>query len=71
VLSAESSLSALWGAKHLQGLGYRILAVSGKFTSSPLAMREYVQNDSDIPVVSSADTGIELADRVGNFLSNE
>ena len=71
VLSAESALSALWGADRLRKLGYRIIAVSGKFTSSPLAMQEYKENDSNIPVVSSADTGAELAARVGSFLRNE
>src|SRR5205814_63606 len=64
VLSAESSLSALWGVARLRESGYRIIAVSGKFTSSPLAMREYVQNDSDVPVVSSAGKGAELATHV-------
>jgi len=71
VLSAESALSALWGADRLRRLGYRIIAVSGKFTSSPLAMEEYRQNDSDIPVICSADTGAELATRVGTFMRNE
>jgi hypothetical protein len=71
VLSAESSLSALWGTERLRQLGYNVIAVSGKFTSSPLAMREYIENDSAIPVVSSADTGADLAVRVGSILSDE
>src|ERR1051325_4176300 len=64
VLTASGSLSALWAASRLKELAYRIIAVSGKFTSSPLAMREYCENDSNIPVVSSAGSGVELATRV-------
>jgi hypothetical protein len=71
VLSAGGSLSALWGAEYLGRLAYRVIAVTGRFTSSPLAMREYSQNDSNIPVVSSAGTGAELAKRVTSFLSKE
>src|SRR6266545_1152703 len=71
VLSAESALSALWATERLRRLGYQVIAVSGKFTSSPLAMREYTLNDSNIPVACSADTGAELAARVGSFLRNE
>ncbi len=72
VLSAESSLSALCGTERLRKLGYQVVAVSGKFTSSPLAMREYrQQGDPTIPVVSSAGTGAELAARVRSFLSSE
>jgi len=69
VLTAAGSLSALWGAERLRQLGYKIVAVSGKFTSAPLAMREFSENDSNIPVVSSADTGDELAGRVRALLS--
>jgi hypothetical protein len=71
VFTGESALSALWGAERLRSLGYRVAAVSGKFTSSPLAMREYTENDSHIPVVSSAGTGKELAMRVTSFLGGE
>ena len=65
------SLSALWAASRLKELAYRIIAVSGKFTSSPLAMREYCENDSNIPVVSSAGSGVELATRVKDFLAQK
>ena len=71
VFTGESALSALWGAERLSSLGYRVVAVSGKFTSSPLAMREYTEHDSHIPVVSSAGTGEELAVRVKSFLSGQ
>ena len=52
----------------MREMNYRVIAVSGKFTSSPLAMREYSQNDSNIPVVSSLGTGADLAGRVRSFL---
>jgi hypothetical protein len=71
VLSAESSVAAIWGVGRLRQLAYPLIAVSGKFTSSPLAMREYVENDSTIPVVSSAGTGEALAARVSEFLKSE
>jgi len=71
VFTAESSLSALCGTERLRHLGYRIVAVSGKFTSSPLAIREYRQSNSPVPVVSSAGTGAELAVRVRSFLMDE
>jgi len=76
VLSAGGSISALWCADHLQKLGYRVIAVSGRFTSSPLAMREYAENDSNIPVVSSlnthdSNTGTDLGTRIRAFLVNE
>lgn len=71
VFTAENSLSALWGTERLRKLGYQVVAVSGKFTSSPLAMREYSQSDSNSPVVSSARTGVNLAATVRKFLANE
>ncbi len=69
VLSAESALSALWGTERLRHLGYQVVAVSGKFTSSPLAMREYAQNDSAIPVLCSAGNGEQLSEGVRSFLN--
>jgi hypothetical protein len=76
VLSAAGSISALWSAAHLRRLGYRIIAVSGRMTSSPLATREFVQNDSGTRVASSVNThdentGTELAATVSAFLRNE
>src|SRR6266446_9869194 len=59
IFTAESALSALWGTQRLRQLGYQVIAVSGKFTSSPLAMREYCQNDSNVAVASSAGAGEE------------
>ncbi len=71
VLSAESALSALWGTERLRQLGYQVVAVSGKFTSSPLAMREYSENDSVIPVLSSVGKAEELCARIRSFLQDD
>jgi hypothetical protein len=78
VLSAGGSISALWATDHLRELGHRVVAVSGRITSSPLAVREFVQNDSGTPVVSSLNvaeapesTGVELATKIHAFLRNE
>ena len=78
VFAAGGSLSALYGVNHLRQLGYHVIAVSGRFTSSPLAIREYIAHDSNIPVVSSlneqeatTNTGADLAARVSSFLRNE
>ena len=68
ILSADSALAALWGTERLRKLGYEVLAVSGKFTSSPLMMREYYENDSNIPVLSSVGRAEELSAHVRAFL---
>lgn len=69
ILTAACSLSALWGADRLRHMGYNVVAVSGRFTSSPLEMREYSQNDSMIPAVSSAETGTQLAECIRSRLA--
>jgi hypothetical protein len=71
ILAAENTISALCGTERLRTLGFRVVAVSGRFTSSPLAMREYRENHSPIPVLSSADTGDALAARVRDFLNDD
>ena len=71
ILSADSALAALWGTERLRQLGYQVLVVSGKFTSSPLMMREYCENDSHIPVLSSVGKASELSARVRSFLKND
>jgi len=75
VLSAAGSISALWATDHLRELGHRVLAVSGRITSSPLAVREFIANDSNTPVASSLNiqesplnTGVELAAKVNACL---
>jgi hypothetical protein len=71
VLTAGGSLSALWGVTRLRELGYHVIGVSGRFTSAPLAMREFTENDSNIPVACSADSGDELAALVRGALATE
>jgi hypothetical protein len=68
ILAAESSLSAICGTERLRRLGYQVAAVSGRFTSSPLAMREYHESGSPIPVVCSAESGEQLALRLRTCL---
>jgi hypothetical protein len=67
LLTAENALSALYATDLLQKLGYNIIAVSGAITSSPLSIREFREN-SQIPVASSADSGIELLDIFTKFI---
>jgi AmiR/NasT family two-component response regulator len=67
LLTAENAPSALYAVDLLQKLGYKIIAVSGAITSSPLSIREF-QEHSQIPVASSADSGIELLDIITKFI---
>ncbi|MCA9269492.1 MAG: DUF1611 domain-containing protein [Planctomycetales bacterium] len=60
VLTASCAASALFGVAHLQSLGRHVAAVSGRFTSSPLFVREFSQR-CNVPVGSSTDDGAELA----------
>ena len=76
VLSAGGSISALWSVDYLRQLGHRVIAVSGRITSSPLGMREFIENDSNTPVASSLNThdrntGVDLGAKVRSFLMNE
>jgi hypothetical protein len=52
VLTAESATSALYVVEHLKRMGYRVIAVSGAITSSPLYVKEFEQN-CNIPVLPS------------------
>lgn len=67
VLAAESAPSALFSSKQLLDWGHDVVAVSGSITSSPLSSKEFTQN-SDIKLVSSADSGSDLSDHVINFV---
>jgi hypothetical protein len=71
ILAADSAPSALYATEKLEGKGHKVIAISGAITSSPLFVREFMEN-SNIPVCSSVDTGEELADIVIHFIeSNE
>ena len=63
VLTADSSLAALAGVEELRTQGYPVVGVSGAFTSAPLYVREF-QRRSDVPVLSSAKAGTDLAAKV-------
>jgi hypothetical protein len=52
VLTAESATSALYVVDYLKRMGYRVVAVSGAITSSPLYVKEFEQN-CNIPVLPS------------------
>lgn len=67
VLSADSSLSGLYATKLLEEMGYNVSLVSGKMTSAPLYVKEF-KSKSDIPVVSSAGSGDQLAQVVSSEL---
>lgn len=60
VLSADSSLSGLYGTRLLEEMGYNVCLVSGRLTSAPLYVKEF-QSKSGVPVVSSAGSGDQLA----------
>jgi molybdopterin-guanine dinucleotide biosynthesis protein len=69
ILAADSASAALYAVEKLEGWGHKIIAISGSITSSPLFVREFIEN-SNIPVCSSVDTGEELADTVTHFTEN-
>ena len=64
-VAADNAPSALYTVNHLASLGYKILALSGAITSSPLYVREF-EKMSAIPVISSAANTI----RVGSLFNN-
>lgn len=63
ILAAESAPSALFSSRQLQKWGYDVIAVSGTITSSPLSSKEFAEN-SEIKLVSSADSGTDLSNSV-------
>jgi hypothetical protein len=60
LLTADSAPSALYAVENLKKLGYNVIAVSGKMTSSPLSVKEFKER-CEIPVASSVDSGEQLA----------
>lgn len=67
VLTADSATAALYAVNELKRLGHKLIAVSGRLTSSPLFVKEF-QRTSDVDVASSVDTGRELAEIVTEFI---
>jgi hypothetical protein len=50
ILAATDAMGAVGGSVVLQGLGLRVMGLAGRFTRSPLAIRE-VSNASDLPIL--------------------
>ena len=51
IFSGGDSLSAIYGLQHLEEIGYQPFALSGKFTMSPLLVKE-VQEFTSLPVLT-------------------
>ncbi len=64
ILASSGALAGLYGVGELVGLGYRVLAVSGCVTSSPLETREFQSRCPDVPVVLSGSRDGKLAETV-------
>lgn len=60
VLSGGCAPSALFGLEQVRSHGLSVAAVSGRITSSPLFMREFIEL-SNVPMASSVDDGDALA----------
>jgi molybdopterin-guanine dinucleotide biosynthesis protein len=56
IFTARESLAATAGAERLTALGYRVRAISGVVTSSPLAVRE-VELEAKLPCVRTCELG--------------
>ncbi len=67
IIAAESAPSALYAVENLMKLGYNVIAVSGKITSSPLSVREFKEH-CEVPVASSVNSGKQLADIIVKFI---
>ena len=67
ILTAESAPSALFSSQQLLDWGHNVIAVSGSITSSPLSSKEFIQN-SEIKLLSSADSGSDLTNHIINFV---
>jgi len=69
ILAAESAPSALFSSQKLIDWGHNVIAVSGSITSSPLSSKEFIEN-SEIKLISSVDSGSDLAKQTIQFLKN-
>lgn len=70
VVAADSAPSALYTVNHVENLGYKVIALSGAITSSPLYMKEF-EKISDIPLISSADDTIRFGSIFNNLLKKK
>jgi hypothetical protein len=69
IVTAETAPSALYTSSCLKKMGYKIIAVSGALTSSPLYIREFREN-SEIPVISSIDDKKQRLKTVVEFIES-
>ena len=60
LFAASDAMGAAMGVEHLQQRGYNVLAVSGRITRSPLAVRE-AQRSTGLPVLGIAELGDPVA----------
>ena len=68
ILAAPCVLSTLQGIEQIDRYGHTVAGVSGIITNSPLFMRELAQQNSNIRVGGSTDTGDELAQLLIDYL---
>ncbi|MBA3978481.1 MAG: hypothetical protein H0X50_09880 [Nitrosopumilus sp.] len=67
-VTADSAPSALFTVHFLEKMGYKVEAVSGSITSSPLYVKEF-EESSTIPVLSSATSTIKFGSVFGDLMT--
>jgi len=70
VVAADNAPSALYTVNHLENLGYKVLALSGAITSSPLYTKEF-EKFSAVPVISSANNTIRFGSLFNNLIKKK
>jgi hypothetical protein len=70
VVAADSAPSALYTVNHVENLGYKVIALSGAITSSPLYVKEF-EKTSAIPVISSATDTIRFGSLFNNLIKKK
>ena len=69
-VTADSAPSALYTVHFLENLGYKINALSGAITSSPLYVKEF-EASSNIPIISSAKGTMKLGSVFSNLITKK
>jgi len=70
MVTADSAPSALYTVQFLENMGYKVKAVSGAITSSPLYVKEF-EESSTIPVLSSATSTVKLGSVFGDLMTKK
>ena len=70
MVAADSAPSALYTVNHLENLGYKVIALSGAITSSPLYVKEF-EKISAIPIISFASDTIRFGSLFNNLLKKK